>query len=169
MIPVTYIKRNVNHLGTSYRKSHKPINSLLYAKLAIIEVGGWVEISMDDLISRAGARLMVAANKKHLEKKIIERTWGFDYHSNFRSMLIQVVGIICVEKIEKSVNAGIFAKMQAALTLLKTARHDVAHTYIKNATFGAPIPAPSVVLSYFADIYAGLKDIEATMRKMRLI
>lgn len=169
MIPITYIKRNLRAINTKYRAAKKPLHNLLLAKLAIIEVGGWVEMSMDDLVLRSGRKLSVLANAAYLKTNIVERTWGFDYKQNFRQMLMRSIGLILVEQIEGAVDGGKFAKMNAALGLLKSARNDVAHTYVKHIIIGAPIPAPSLVATYFLDIYDGLKDLEAVMVAKGLI
>lgn len=169
MIPVTYIKRNAKSLEVSYNKSTKPLMTLLYAKLAIIEVGGWVEMSMDDLVARAGKRLTTPSNIKLLENQIIDKTWGFDYDKNFRPMLMRVIGLVRLEALERSLDIKKQTKMKAALGLLKGSRNAVAHTYVKNPAAGTPIAAPSVSISYFNDIYDGLKDIETKMKRMKLI
>lgn len=143
--------------------------TMLYAKLLIIEIGGWVEVSMDDLVERAGRTLRIDSNTKYLEDEIIKRNFGFDYDSNFRPMLMKAIGIVKVEAVEKRLDITKFTKMKAALKLLKQARNSVAHTYIKNPTGGVMITGPSVAMSYFQDIYDGLMDIETSMRVLRLI
>lgn len=169
MIPITYIRRNVGIIDTKYRAATIPLHNLLYAKLAIIEVGGWTEVSMDDLVLRAGAKLKDTTNIQLLEGKIVDRNWGFDYKKNFRNMMTQTVGLVTLEKIEKKVNGTKHTKLIAALGLLKDARNSVAHTYIKKIAISNPIPAPSVTNTYLNDIYDGLKEIENVMRQLRLI
>jgi len=72
MISVTYIERNAKSLTTCFNKSTQPLMTFLYAKLVIIEVGGWVEMSMDDLVKRAGRGLKDSDNIKHLDNEIIK-------------------------------------------------------------------------------------------------
>jgi len=125
-------------------------------------------MSMDDIVLRCGRRLKQPPNVAHLEK-IVEKTWGFDYNKNFRPMLMQAVGFVAVEKIEAAIDGAKFAKMLAALGNLKTARNNVAHTYVKYLTPTAPIPAPGVTTSYFNDIYDGLVEVETVMKGLKLI
>ena len=143
--------------------------TLLYAKLVIVEVGGWVEMSMDDLVERAGNNLNTSTNITYLEKEIIKKNYGFDYDRNFRQMLMKVIGLVRLEKLELRLDTAKFTKMKAALELLKKARNSVAHTYVKNPSGGATIAAPTVSISYFHDIYDGLKDIEANMKRLNII
>lgn len=169
MIPVTYIERNTKSLTTCFNNSTRPLMTLLYAKLVIIEVGGWVEMSMDDLVERAGKSLKMSTNILHLEREIIRSNYGFDYERNFRPMLTKAIGLVSLEKLEGRLDTAKQTKMKAALTLLKQARNTVAHTYVKNPAGGAIIAGPSVAMSYFRDIYDGLKNIEANMKKLKLI
>lgn len=169
MIPATYIKRNIGTIAAGYKAAKSPLQVLLHAKLAIIEVGGWVETSMDDVVLRCGKKLKDKKNNSYVKDDIVKNTWGFDYTKHFRQMLIRVVGLVSVERIEAEVDGAKFAKMIAALKMLKTARHNVAHTYVKHVAVTAPIPAPNVVASYFNDIYVGLKDIEGVIKKLKLI
>lgn len=169
MIPLTYIKRNIRTIGARYKSSKNPLHTVLYAKLAIIEVGGWVEMSMDDLVIRAGARLKQPKNIKQFQEDIIGKTWGFEYTKNFRKMLIQTIGLVTVEIVEGHVDGGKFAKMLAAIALLKTARNNVAHTYVKKISPTAPIPSPVVAATYLNDIYIGLKDIEAALKAKKVL
>ena len=124
---------------------------------------------MDDLVLRCGKKLTEPVNEAYLEDTIIKNTWGFDYTKNFRQMLMRTVGLTTLEKIEGAVDGAKFAKMNAALNLLKAARNDVAHTYVKHIAVAAPIPAPTVVATYFQDIYVGLKDMEVVMKNLKLI
>ena len=172
MIPVTYIKRNTRALSSCFDKASragKPLMVLLYAKLVIIEISGWVEMSMDDVVQRAGRKLKVKANCKYLEDRVVKKNFGFDYEDNFRKMLMQVVGLVELEALEGGLDGAKFQKMKAALALLKQARNTVAHTYVKNPTGGITITAPSLAVAYFDDIYDGLKDFETNMKARRLI
>lgn len=169
MIPITYINRNTSALTTCFTKSTRPLLTFMYAKLVIIEVGGWVELSMDDLVNRAGRSLKVTNNIKHLEKDIIRKNSGFDYDINFRPMMMRVIGLPALEKLEGKLDIAKFTKMKAELELLKKARNAVAHTYVKQFSGGATIDAPSVTLVRFNAIYDGLKEIEAQMKTLKLI
>lgn len=169
MISAVEIKRNVRIINSGYKRSRHQLRTLLYAKMAIIEVGGWTELSMDNLVERAGASLIETKNIKTLKDDIIKNTWGFDYEANFRKMLVRAIGLISVEKIESNVNAGTFTRMCASLQNLKIARNTVAHSYINPPGVTTTIPAPSLVISYFNDIHIGLKNYEHTMKTLGYI
>ena len=52
MIGKTNIERNIKQLKTNFNKTNSPKLELFYSKLAIIELCGWIEESMDDIVLR---------------------------------------------------------------------------------------------------------------------
>jgi hypothetical protein len=81
-------------------------------------------------------------------------------------MLIQTIGIIFTEKLEKKLDPGSFASMKSTLITLKQARNSEAHTHIKGIT--RSIDAPSVTKSKFLIVYNGLKDIDTKIRLINI-
>lgn len=167
MIARTYIERNLKVLTKSFNSAPSALLTVLYAKLVIVEVGGWVELSMDDLAKRAAKNLKEPANTKERDL-IIKKNYGFDYDINFRGMLIKMIGLVGVEALEKRLDLAAHQKMKAALSNLKTVRNQVSHTYVKNIALGT-ISAPSLTHSYFLDVYNGLLDMEKHMKALRII
>jgi hypothetical protein len=85
MIAKTYILSNLRSLDYSYRHAKTAKDAQFFAKLAILELCGWIEESMDDIILRWGRKqLKETANLNYCEKDIVKRTYGFDYDVNFR-------------------------------------------------------------------------------------
>ncbi len=167
MIARTYILENLNALDHRFNKATSAKESLFYSKLAIIELCGWIEESMDDLVLRCARRhLKLAANVKYVEKEIVERTYGFKYEKHFRRMLIQVIGLINIEKLEKRVDQTKRTHFIATLEALTTSRNSEAHTHIRGTT--KLINAPSVTLNQFNTLYEGLIEYDNTVRKMHI-
>jgi hypothetical protein len=117
MVTRSYIVSNLSSLSRSFTNAKNQRDSLFFSKLAILELCGWIEESMDDVVTRCSARrLKLQANIEHCEKQIVKRTYGFDYQEHFRSMLIRLLGLINVEKIESRVDQQKLQRMTAALT-----------------------------------------------------
>jgi hypothetical protein len=162
MIAKTYISTNLKSLDVLYQGSASVKHGLFYSKLAIIELCGWIETTMDDVITRCANRnLRNPANRNHIQTTTIRRNYGFKYEDNFRRMLIQVIGLKYVERVERRADYAKFQKMIAALSLLTTSRNSVAHTYIKGATM--TLDAPSVTSARFTEVYDGLLELERAM------
>lgn len=163
MVGKTSILQNLNAIEGLYNKSKSLRNTLFFSKLAILELCGWIEESMDDIVRRiANRKLHDKINRSSVEKKIIKRVHGFDYNDHFRTMLVQVIGLISLERIERKIDSKKLEVMQATLDTLKTIRNLEAHTHIKGAT--KILDAPSVTKKRFIDVYVGLKDLETELK-----
>lgn len=169
MVNKTQIQSNLNQIEKLYQKymfGKSGRRREYFSKLAIIEACGWIEESMDDIIRRcANKHLKEPKNIKFVDG-LIGDTHSFKYHDNFRNILIQTIGIINVEKLERVFDMKKFIKMTSSLGELKQRRDDQAHTYIKGTTL--TIDAPSLTKNRFQNVYEGLKDIETCIRKTRL-
>lgn len=120
---------------------------------------------MDDIVNNcANRKLRNKNNIAFLKKEIIKKVHGFDYHNNFRKMLMQVIGLIRLETIESRVDQTKLQHMQAALNALKGQRDPVAHTHIKGITLR--IDAPSVTKQRFVEVYEGLKSFEYELKRL---
>ena len=166
MIVKKEILKSLSGLNRSYQRAKSQREAFLCSKLAILELCGWIEESMDDVVLRYAKRhLKIAANVKFVESEIVKKTHGFDYEFHFRRMLIRLVGLINVEKIEKTVDQHKQAKLKATLAALKIVRDSQAHTHTKGTT--QRIDAPSVTLSQLPVLYDGLKEYDRTLRTIR--
>lgn len=166
MIVKSYILANLRDLNRNYGHSASPKEAQFFSKLAILELCGWIEESMDDVVlSCARRHLKVAANLSYCENEVVKRTYGFDYHRNFRLMLIRLLGLIAVEKIERQIDVNTHGRMTAALSTLKQQRDSEAHTHLKGVT--RRINAPSVTIAQFQPVYEGLIEIDRIVRSSK--
>lgn len=167
MITKSYIESTLNQLDKLYNNSSSQKKSIYYSKLAVIELCGWIEDSMDDVVEKyCNKKLKESANKKCVKDDIINPNHGFHYKSNFRPMLMKSIGIIALEKMEKKLENG-GAKitiLKSTLGRLKGKRNDAAHTFIKGIT--SNFDAPSTIKNDFNRIYPILKEIETEIRKL---
>ena len=157
--------RNLKQLDVAFVGAKSTNSATYYSKLAILELCGWIEISMDDIVlTHLKRNIRDGKNKRHIEG-IVKKNSGFDYNYNFRSMLISLIGIITCEKLELCVNQSIHAKFNAQLENLKTVRNSLAHTYLKNHQIIA-LDAPSVTRARFQDIYDGLIEYQTILKQI---
>ena len=150
-------------LDRKFRVAQSTKESLFYSKLAILELCGWIEESMDDIVLRCSNRhLRERSNKNYIEKYVVQRTYGFDYEKHFRKMMIHLVGVINVERIEKKVDPIKRDLFKSTLSSLKTMRNAEAHTHLKATT--RQINAPSVTLSQLPAVLDGLMEYDRVIR-----
>ena len=164
MIAKRYILSNLKRINTLYgaagATSREP---MFYSKLAILELCGWIEEAMDSIaLSLAQRHLREPDNGKYVASAV-KRTYGFDYDEHFRKMLIQVVGIIRIEKLEKKLDPIKWAQLKSTLGALKGQRNIEAHTHLRVIR---TLNAPSVTLQNFEKVYAGLEDLEVKIKRL---
>ncbi|WP_428683653.1 hypothetical protein [Sphingopyxis sp.] len=162
MISKTYILANLRRLDAAYSQSTHQKHAFYFSKLAILELCGWIEMSMDDIVM-CHCRRNVREQKyrDYVQRQIVDRTYGFDYERHFKSMLIRLVGVIAFEKIERNISVPVQTRFIAELGNLKSLRDGLAHTYAKHVPM---IDAPSTTTGRFTSLYAGLKAYDDALR-----
>lgn len=162
MVTKTYIVANLQKIERLYNSTPSAQSGLFYSKLAVIELCGWIEMSMDDIVLRLSTkRLRDTNHRKYIEKDIVKRTYGFDYERHFLPMIEAIIGRKGIEEMNSRLDNAIIAPLIGALSALKTARDQLAHQYIKGTT--PIIDAPSVTNARFPIVLAGLKNIESVL------
>ncbi len=169
MVNKAAIARNLRELDSRYRRKFRnPRDPLYYSKLALLELCGWIEDTMDKIVMDCARKHLVdAANLAHVETRIIRRTYGFDYEDNFRAMLMRVVGLVKLEDLEGMFDPTKFHLMKSSLGTLKQQRDQEAHSYIDSVTQTLIAP-PVIINSHFPRVYDGLKDVERCVRRLKI-
>lgn len=166
MLAKSYILSNLNSLDRMYRGTSSSKAALFYSKLALLELCGWIEESMDDVVIRCSIRhLRQEANRNYIKNDVVKKNYGFEYNRHFRKMLIHLIGIVQVEKLEGRIDTSVKANFESTLGALKTARNSEAHTHIKGVT--RVINAPSVTISQFTAVWNGLQAYDSELRAKR--
>jgi len=151
MIHSSRLIRTLKFLDSEYKKnltSYDPHRPLLFAKLAVIEYCGWLELSFDE-IARCGVRkkLKTESSRDILEKKI-KSTHGFSYKHHVRPLLAQSIGTIRLLQLEKEISKdGSLDMLSSNLGSLKEQRSEAAHTFVSGRTL--KYNAPSVTINNF--------------------
>ncbi|MGI2170602.1 hypothetical protein ACROAE_10440 [Shewanella sp. MF05960] len=165
MIARSYIESNLKQLDKLYLNAITLKSKLYYSKLAMLELCGWIEESMDDIVQKCANRsLKSQANKNYIATQIIKPTYGFEYKKHFMKMLTYVVGLINIEKLEDKLDPLKKARLESALGTLKSARNREAHTHLKGVT--RQVDAPSITINLFNHVFDGLKDIELHLKEL---
>ena len=164
MVVKKHILSNIKRLDSLYNLS-PTFEATYYSKLAIIELCGWIELTMDNIVEHFANKHLKTQPFKNSFKSLKEKNYGFDYKQNFRKMLSQTVGLHNTEKLETKLNhGGKIAILDATLDSLKTLRNDAAHTYIDATKI---YQAPSVTKAQLEQIYPILKDFSKEVKKLK--
>ena len=171
MITESDLLENLNEIDKLYDGAPKEANAkqpIYYSKLALLELCGWIEESMDDIIMQyANSKLKDNKNKDYLKHDIIGRNHGFLYDQGFRQMLVKTIGIIQLEKLETKLEKhGTITKLTSTLNSLKSNRNKAAHTFSKEGVT-TTYDAPSVTRENFLKIYELLKLFEREIKQLK--
>ena len=135
-----------------------------YSRLAVLELGSWVEECMKDIVRCYPRRKHLKEPPNHdYINTIVNDSRGFDFNKNFRKMIKRVSGIVILERVEKKVNSTLKQGLESALTKIYPERNDHAHKPIHLAL---NFTSPSICISLFGDIYRGLEEYEKQFKKI---
>ncbi len=163
MIAYSYIENNLRSLDFRYRKSESIKDASFVSKLAILELCGWIEVSLDDCIERASARVLKMPENEKFMKQKIKKNAGFDYDAHFKAMIVNLIGIWGFEKIVQQVDPAVATNFMNELRILKVSRNSLAHTYTRDAT--QQIDAPSTTRARFSNLKAGFVAFDGELRR----
>lgn len=165
MIAVSYIHSTLKELDELYNTSSSQKKAIYFSKLALIELCGWIEETIDDIVLRHSSRhLKDPDNKTYCKESIVRPTYGFEYKKNIRPMLISLIGLIEVEKLEQELEkTAQITLLKGHLGNIKDSRNIAAHTHLKGITRN--FNAPSRTIGDFNRIKPILEKIDGELRK----
>lgn len=167
MVQDAGIRAELKELNRLFNNFPSNTNTLFFSKLAIIELCGWTEICMDEIVLTCARQHLKPDIYPRFENDIVKRTYGFNYEDDFRRMLIHLIGLVKMEQIESNLDQQSFQRFKSELGSLKQIRDkEVAHTYIA-AGVTLNIDAPSKTIKRFEILREGLQEIESNIKKIR--
>lgn len=155
------ILNTINELDLLYNS--QPAQATYYSKLALLELCGWIETTMDYIVSEySNVKLSEQSNIDHVNDEVIDKNYGFHYKKHFRPMLMKVIGIINLEKVESPlIISGDLSTLQSQLGSLYTSRNRAAHTHTGTTT---TYDAPSSSRNYLNTLFPILQKIESSLQ-----
>lgn len=163
MISKSYIQQTLNELDKLYAESTSQKKTIYFSKLALIELCGWVEVTIDDMLLRCAKRKLKEKSFVENYEGLIDKNYGFQYLTNVRPLLIELLGLVGVEKIEKKLEKKAhITLLKTSLGNIKTSRNEAAHTYIKGVT--RKFNAPSLTIGDFGRISNALEILDSELK-----
>lgn len=131
---------------------------VLYAKMAILEYCGWLELTFDEIARNCVRRkLRTVASRKILETQI-DRTHGFTYQHNVVPLLAYGLGTVKLLQVERKLEAtGELQALKSHLGAINQSRREAAHTFTSGRTSRFDAPSKTIV---------SLNTIEPTLQKL---
>lgn len=158
------IKDLLDELKNLYDATSDTNHKIYYSKLALMELCGWIELCIDDILENfIDSKLLLQNNINLAKTNFVRLTYGFDYDKNLRPLLIKIVGLINVEKIEDILDfdGGTYTLLKSQLNNLVSLRNAAAHTTIVGVTH--TYQSPHSMLTNLNNIYSHLAKLELTL------
>lgn len=159
-----YITRNLKSLNQKYLRSKTQAEPLYYSKLAIIEICGWIESSLDELFYNYSSSALESSNYINKMHNRIKETYGFSQNKHLKPLVVSVVGYSGLEKLESSCDQSLLGGLYRNLDELTKMRNELAHTYIKG--FAVTIESPQLILRRLDHVANGLDELERKLAAM---
>jgi len=152
MITFRRIERTLKFLDTEYNKCllHKDQEvPILFAKMAILEYCGWLEITFDEIARNCVRRKLRTSSAREVLEEKISATHGFKYKEHFRPLLAYGLGIFKLKKIETELNRnGELQTLKINLGNMNKMRREAAHTFTSGRT--SRFDAPSAIIANYS-------------------
>ena len=81
MISKSYISSTLNDLERLYNSANSQKKTIYYSKLAVIELCGWIEETVDDiLLMHVNRKCRESDNKNYFKNNVIKPNSSFQYY-----------------------------------------------------------------------------------------
>lgn len=133
----------------------------LYGKIAVIELGGWVEETRDMLAEKLVGSLFETSEGVS-RGNLLGRVSGFEYKQNFcRDIFQKLLGLHGVSEIEARLEGAEHEVFKANLGTLWKQRNACAHRTVSGAM--EQIQGPATTILQLGYISRGLQSLEAVI------
>lgn len=161
MVIKTKIEITLKHLDGLYYNDAS--NKEYYSKLALLELCGWIEESIDDIAIKYGKRKRISAYyENYLKENIVGPIYGFRYKRHFTQLFLKVFGIYNFMKLMEKINILELDQFKSDLGFLRELRDSYAHTTIPGCT--RTFHVPSYFYSRLDRTYLILKKLEKNVK-----
>ena len=156
-----YILNDLQLLDRMYTNAKGPESvplQIFYSKIAVIELCGWFEESLDIIANRSVKGAIESKLARKERKQAVSNNYGFDYENNFAKMMFRLVGVKAFSSLESHlVSTGHLQQLESLMTTLKSERNSAAHTHISGVT--RSFVSPSVSIQRLNQLYPILRSL----------
>jgi len=151
----------LQELNNLYKaNSHDSFQVYVYSKVAILELGGWVQATIEAMTEKYYYDNITDPTKHGDFKKLVSTNSGFHYVRNVENLLRHVVGVYGIKNVEDKTGTADMSTLKSFLDSLTTDRNDVAHNYERQKVPITNLDAPSKTIQKCKDICRLLEIFE---------
>lgn len=142
----------------AYSRRESSEEHLYFAKLAVIELSGWIENFTDEFVLEAVEEALgESKSSKDFREQAVNAVYGVHYRRHFRRILQAAFGEIIVQNIESAMGEE-YSMLEHELNSLSTLRNSLAHSHITGTI--QYIETPTQTLKRFRSISKCLKTLK---------
>lgn len=148
-------------LDTMYSSDPDAHNQILYSKLALLELSGWIEQGFDIILKNYMTAHISSPYIQYGEKAVINKNNSFKWDANVRTMFRNILGLKNLEYLEYYIEnqlAGV-SIMKSTFDTIIDERNKAAHTYTPIA-LTRNYASPSVSLNHFRILKPIIVEVE---------
>ena len=151
------LRSNLEQLCTYYSDNlQSPELSLMIAKIAVLELSGWIEECIHNLARSSVSAASTDAQAQSLIDSIIKSKHGIRYDRHVQPILSVALGAVRLTAIERKLSENTkLDELKSELTTLHTYRNSLAHTYTR---ITSRIDAPEITLDRFDRLLTLLRE-----------
>lgn len=164
MVNQADILRNLQRLDLEYNNSISDNQmTLFFSKLAVMELCGWIEESLDTILKDYIDAHIVDSQCKKIINQFIKQNHGFDFETNTYKTFSIVLGANNWENVLDTLNCVERSNFENLLHQYSVLRNKTAHTQI-----GVTINymAPSQVIVDYNNLLSPILKIESEVRNL---
>ena len=165
MINYTDIANTLNRLEREFTSCSDIQMPVLYSKLAVLELCGWIELSVDTILYEYVDNKILDSDCIKGIKNIIKKNHGFHYDNNLFPLFCSVLGINNFENVIDALPSVNFQNLKAITDAYTIERNKAAHTDTPLGTTRT-YKAPSQVLTDFNLIKPAIQIIETEIQQL---
>lgn len=138
----------------------------MFSKLAILEVGGWIEQTVDSMLYYyVNATVPNRQIQKTVKEQVIDTVYGFRYASDLKPLFMKVLGADKFQYIEQKLKRkGMDQILLNCIATLNRGRNAAAHTYWHRSV-QQKFDAPSVTCKLFNDMLPIVIEIDKCIKR----
>lgn len=165
MVDYVSIDTTLNKLDGLYNASSDTQMMVLYSKLSVLELCGWIETSIDIILNDYVNLHIVNKDNKDKIQNIINTTYGFTFDNHLFPLFSSVIGINNLENVLDLIAPTDLLNLMSITKTYSKMRNTAAHTDTPNGTTRT-YNSPSIVLNDYMKIKGAIKTLEDEVQKL---
>jgi|GEM_PF-3076353 len=158
--------RFLDKMFLDHQSAEDAEEAVAFAKLAVLEFCGWVEMTIDDIARKAVCISLPEDHQRAPLEELIKKTSAFGYKNNITPIMVAAIGSVRFAAFEQTLrNEGVLSQIEGVINSAEfiNMRNRAAHTF--NDGTQRNYDAPSAILGRLDQVAPLLDRMRALCRE----